>query len=157
MLMNPRNSKLNDPCKYDSIFIVEMGFVTNLMTGIGKVAGFASKVGGIAQKFMHMGGTVGKIASGVTKAASTIGALSSLAGGAISKASPYLAGAALVGKALYNTGIADALTGGKASRIVKTVRNWISPNRGIQSNSAVNASIGRTTATGAFSQQLSGG
>ena len=131
MPMNRRNcrfaeasskySTLNDPCKYDSIFIVKMGFVTNLMTGIGKVAGFASKVGGIAQKFMHMGGTVGKIASGVTKAASTIGALSGLASGAISKASPYLAGAALVGKALYNTGIADALTGGKASRIVKTV------------------------------------
>lgn len=134
-----------------------MGFVSNLISGIGKVAGFASKVGGVAQKFMNMGGTAGKIASGVTKAANTIGTLSSLASVAISKASPYIAGAALVGRALYKTGIADALTGGKVSRVVKTINNWINPNRGIQSNSAVNASIGRTTATGAFSQQLSGG
>ena len=134
-----------------------MGFVSNLISGIGKVGGFAAKVGGIAQKFMHMGGTVGKIASGVTKAASTIGAISSLAGGAISKASPYIAGAALVGQALYKSGIADALTGGKASRVVKTITNFINPNKGIQSNSAANASIGRSTATGAFAQQLSGG
>ena len=134
-----------------------MGFVTNLISGIGKVGGFAAKVGGIAQKFMNNSGTIGKIASGVTKAASTIGALSNLAGGAISKASPYIAGAALIGQTLYKTGIADALTGGKASRVVKTITNFISPNKGIQSNSAANASIGRTTATGAFSQQLSGG
>ena len=134
-----------------------MGWVSNLISGIGKVGGFAAKVGGIASKFANAGGTIGKIASGVTKAASTISALSGLAGGAISKASPYIAGAALIGETLYKTGIADKLTGGKASRVVKTISNWINPNKGIQSNSAQNASIGHNTATGAFAQQLSGG
>ena len=134
-----------------------MGFVTNLISGIGKVAGFASKVGGIAQKFMNAGGTIGKIASGVTKAAGAVSAATSLAGGAIAKASPYIAAGTLIAKTLYNTGIADKLTGGAASRVVKTVKNWIAPNKGIQSNSAANASIGHSTATGAFAQQLSGG
>ena len=133
-----------------------MGWVSNLISGIGKVAGFASKVGGVAQKFMNAGGTIGKIASGVTKAASTIGALSSLAGGAISKASPYIAAGSMIAQTLYKTGIADKLTGGKASRVVKTISNWINPNKGVQSNSAANASIGHNTATGALVQQLSG-
>ena len=134
-----------------------MSWVGKLVSGIGKFSSFASKVGGVAQKFMNTGGTIGKIASGVSKAASTIGAVSSLAGGAIAKATPWIAAGTVAAKALYNTGIADKITGGKASRIVKTISNWISPNKGIQSTSINNAAVGHNTASAEFSKQMRGG
>ena len=115
------------------------------MSWFSKAVGAIGKIGGIASKFMNSGGTIGKIAGGVSKAAGLISALAP-------KAAPWIAGATVIGKALYNSGIADKMTGGMASRVVKGITNIIKPFKG---NAVANAGTvqqaGSATNTGGFS------
>ena len=115
------------------------------MSWFSRAVGTIGKIGGIASKFAGMGGTIGKIAGGVAKAAGMISTLAP-------KAAPWIAGATAVGKVLYKTGIADKLTGGYASRIVKGITNIFAPNKGQQvSNAGAIGQIGSNTNTGGFS------
>ena len=82
-----------------------MGFVSSLL-------GIANKVGGIANKFINNTGVIGKIASGVSKAANLVSTV-------IPKISPVINAITTGAKLAYQTGIADKLTGGKATRVVK--------------------------------------
>lgn len=99
-----------------------MGFVSSLL-------GFANKVGGIANKFINNGGTIGKIASGISKAANLVSTI-------VPKAMPIVNKVVGVAKLAYNSGLADKLTNGKATRFVKGVQNMFSPNKGVQQNNA---------------------
>lgn len=112
-----------------------MGFVSTLL-------GIANKVGGIANKFAQSGGTIGKIASGVGKAANLVATV-------VPKAVPIVNKVMAIGKAAYDTGIADKLTGGKVTRFVKGVANMVSPNRGVlQTTSQAVQQAGSSTGTG---------
>ena len=86
-----------------------MGFVSSLL-------GIANKVGGIANKFINNTGVIGKIASGVSKAANLVSTV-------VPKISPVVNAITTGAKLAYQTGIADKLTGGKATRLVKGVQN----------------------------------
>lgn len=115
------------------------------MSWFGRAIGTIGKIGGIASKFANTGGAIGKIAGGVSKAASMISTLAP-------KAAPWIAGATIIGKALYNTGIADKLTGGMASRVVKGITNIISPFKGnTVSNAGGVHQAGAATNTGGIS------
>ena len=49
-------------------------------------------------------------------------------------------------KLVYQTGLADKLTNGKATRFVKGVQNMFTPNKGIQqNNAAIVRQVGATT------------
>ena len=112
-----------------------MGFVSTLL-------GIANKVGGIANKFAQSGGTIGKIASGVGKAANLVATV-------VPKVVPIVNKVMAIGKAAYDTGIADKLTGGKVTRFVKGVANMVSPNRGVlQTTSQAVQQAGASTGTG---------
>ena len=87
-----------------------MGFVSSLL-------GIANKVGGVANKFVNNAGVIGKIAGGVSKAANLVSTI-------VPKISPVV------------NALADKLTGGKATRLVKGVQNMFSPPRGVQQNNA---------------------
>ena len=90
---------------------------------VSSLLGIANKVGGIANKFIKVSTVVPKISPVVN--AITTGA-----------------------KLAYQTGIADKLTGGKATRLVKGVQNMISPPRGVQQNNAAAIhQAGSTTGT----------
>ena len=78
-----------------------MGFVSSLL-------GIANKVGGIANKFVNNTGVIGKIASGVSKAANLVSTV-------VPKISPVVNAITTGAKLAYQTGIADKLTGGKAT------------------------------------------
>ena len=91
-----------------------MGFVSSLL-------GIANKVGGIANKFINNTG----VASGVSKAANLVSTV-------VPKISPVVNAITTGAKLAYQTGIADKLTGGKATRLVKGVQNMFSPPRGVQ-------------------------
>ena len=85
---------------------------------VSSLLGFANKVGGIANKFVNNSGLIGKIAQGVSKAANLA----------------------------YKSGLADKLTGGKATRFVKGVQNMFGGNKGVtQNNAAVVRQAGATT------------
>ena len=90
---------------------------------MGFLLGIANKVGGVANKFAQNSGIVGKIASGVSKAANLVATV-------VPKAVPIVNKVMAVGKAAYESGLADKLTGGKVTRFVKGVSSLISPNRG---------------------------
>ena len=93
-----------------------MGFVSSLL-------GIANKVGGIANKFVNNAGVIGKIAGGVSKAANLV-------------STPVVNAITTGAKLAYQSGLADRLTGGKATRFVKGVQNMFSPPRGVQQNNA---------------------
>ena len=93
------------------------------MSWISKAIGIAGKIGGIASKWAGAGGTIGKIAGGVAKAASAISTF-------VPKIAPIIGTAATIGSALYKSGIADKLTGGAATRIVKGITNAFAPFKG---------------------------
>lgn len=115
------------------------------MSWFSKAIGTIGKIGGIASKFANSGGIIGKIAGGVSKAAGLISTLAP-------KAAPWIAGATIIGKALYNTGIADKITGGLASRVVKGITNIVSPFKGnTVSNAGGVHQAASTTNTGGFS------
>ena len=86
-----------------------MGFVSSLL-------GFANKVGGIANKFVNNSGLIGKIAQGVSKAANLVSTI-------VPKAMPIVNKVMTVANLAYKSGLADKLTGGKATRFVKGVQN----------------------------------
>ena len=134
-----------------------MSWVSNLISGVGRFAGFASKIGGVAQKFANAGGTIGKIASGVSKVANTISNYGGIAANAITKASPYLAIGGALAATAYKTGLLDKITGNRASKVVNFVRDTFNPNRGInQSAASAGASIGQQTGTGIYANALRG-
>ena len=111
-----------------------MGFVSSLL-------GIANKVGGIANKFINNTGVIGKIASGVSKAANLVSTV-------IPKISPVINAITTGAKIAYQTGIADKLTGGKATRVVKGFQNMFSSPRGVQQNNAAAIhQAGSTTGT----------
>ncbi len=115
------------------------------MSWFSKAVGAIGKIGGIASKFTNSGGMIGKIAGGVSKAAGLISTLAP-------KAAPWIAGATVIGKALYNSGIADKMTGGMASRVVKGITNIISPFKGnTVSNAGGVHQAGAATNTGGIS------
>ena len=115
------------------------------MSWISRAIGTIGKIGGIASKFVNAGGVIGKIAGGVSKAASMISTLAP-------KAAPWIAAGTVIGKALYNSGIADKITGGMASRVVKGITNIISPFKGnTVSNAGGIQQAGSATNTGGFS------
>ena len=93
------------------------------MSWLSKLTGIAGKVGGIASKFVNAGGVVGKIAGGVSKAAGLIGSYAT-------KIAPVVGAVATIGSALYKSGIADAITKGGATRLVKGITNFFSPSKG---------------------------
>ena len=95
-----------------------MGFVSSLL-------GIANKVGGIANKFVNHAGIVGKIASGVNKAANLVSSV-------IPKVSPVINAITTGAKIAYQSGLADKLTNGKATRFVKGLQNMFAPKKGIQ-------------------------
>ena len=99
-----------------------MGFVSSLL-------GLSQKVGGIANKFVNHAGIIGKIASGVNKAANLVSSV-------IPKVSPVINAITTGAKIAYQTGLADKLTNGKATRFVKGVQNMFAPKKGIQQNNA---------------------
>ena len=72
-----------------------MGFVSSLL-------GIANKVGGIANKFINNTGVIGKIASGVSKAANLVSTV-------VPKISPVVNAITTGAKLAYQTGIADKL------------------------------------------------
>lgn len=116
-----------------------MGFVSTLL-------GIANKVGGVANKFAQNSGIVGKIASGVSKAANLVATV-------VPKAVPIVNKVMAVGKAAYESGLADKLTGGKVTRFVKGVSSLISPNRGtLQTTSRAVQQAGATTGTGTLAK-----
>ena len=109
-----------------------MGFVSSLL-------GFANKVGGIANKFVNNSGLIGKIAQGVSKAANLVTTL-------VPKAVPIVNKVMTVANLAYKSGLADKLTGGKATRFVKGVQNMFGRNKGVtQNNAAVVRQAGATT------------
>ena len=113
-----------------------MGFVSSLL-------GIANKVGGIANKFVNNAGVIGKIAGGVSKAANLVSTI-------VPKISPVVNAITTGAKLAYQSGLADKLTGGKATRLVKGVQNMFSPPRGVQQNNAAavrqaGSTTGRTT------------
>ena len=69
-----------------------MGFVSSLL-------GIANKVGGIANKFVNHAGIVGKIASGVNKAANLVSSV-------IPKVSPVINAITTGAKIAYQSGLA---------------------------------------------------
>ena len=97
-----------------------MGFVSSLL-------GFANKVGGIANKFVNNSGLVGKIAQGVSKAANLVSTI-------VPKAVPIVNKVMTVANLAYKSGLADKLTGGKATRFVKNVQNMFGGNKGVTQN-----------------------
>ena len=99
-----------------------MGFVSSLL-------GIANKVGGVANKFVNNAGVIGKIAGGVSKAANLVSTI-------VPKISPVVNAITTGAKLAYQSGLADKLTGGKATRFVKGVQNMFSPARGVQQNNA---------------------
>ena len=99
-----------------------MGFVSSLL-------GIANKVGGVANKFVNNAGVIGKIAGGVSKAANLVSTI-------VPKISPVVNAITTGAKLAYQSGLADKLTGGKATRLVKGVQNMFSPPRGVQQNNA---------------------
>ena len=109
-----------------------MGFVSSLL-------GFANKIGGAANKWAKYGGTIGRIASGVSKAANLVSSV-------VPKVMPVVNAVTTGAKLVYQTGLADKLTNGKATRFVKGVQNMFTPNKGIQQNSAaIVRQVGATT------------
>lgn len=114
------------------------------MSWIGRALNVVGKIGGIASKFAGAGGTIGKIAGGISKAANLISTVAP-------KAAPWITGAAAVGKILYKTGIADKLTGGKASKIVKGIQNFISPFKAAQSS--YGSAVQQATGGGSYTSQ----
>ena len=91
-----------------------MGFVSSLL-------GIANKVGGIANKFINNTGVIGKIASGVSKAANLVSTV-------IPKISPVI----------------NAIT----TRVVKGFQNMFSSPKGVQQNNAAAIhQAGSTTGT----------
>lgn len=116
-----------------------MGFVSTLL-------GIANKVGGVANKFAQNSGIIGKIANGVSKAANLVATV-------VPKAVPIVNKVMAVGKAAYESGLADKLTGGKVTRFVKGVSNMISPNKGtLQTTSQAVQQAGATTGTGTLAK-----
>lgn len=99
-----------------------MGFVSGLL-------GFANKVGGIANKWAKYGGTLGKIANGVSKAANIVQTV-------VPKVMPVVNAVTTGAKLAYQTGLADRVTGGKATRFVKGIQSVFAPKKGIQQNNA---------------------
>ena len=77
---------------------------------------------GFVSSLLNNTGVIGKIASGVSKAANLISTV-------VPKISPVVNAITTGAKLAYQTGIADKLTGGKATRLVKGVQNMISTHR----------------------------
>lgn len=96
---------------------------------LDKVLGIATKIGGIAGKYASKTGIIGKIAGGINKAAKLVTTI-------LPKAVPIVNKVIGVGKMLYKSGVLDKLTGGKATRFVKGVRNLFSPQKGIKQDVA---------------------
>ena len=96
-----------------------MGFVSSLL-------GFANK-----NKFVNNSGLVGKIAQGVSKAANLVSTI-------VPKAVPIVNKVMTVANLAYKSGLADKLTGGKATRFVKGVQNMFGGNKGVTQNNAAN-------------------
>lgn len=109
-----------------------MGFVSSLL-------GIANKVGGIANKFASNSGIIGKIASGIGKAANLVSTI-------VPKAVPVLNNVIGVAKLAYKSGLMDKVTNGKATQFVKNVQNMFSKPKGVvQTGAQVIQQAGQNT------------